>query len=350
MEVESQASWPRLVRSLCQEASKEGESLTDNSPRIQREETLSQKKDTSDLVSRSASDEDPTKIIQLINTVSERDLAAIKHVSSNVAASIVSHRESSGPFAEVRDLLKVPGIGRQTLQRICREILKPSLHVNIGNNQGPTTEGDQFGVAASRIESLKDIVAVDIGLKHLSWVYMTRDRQVWQWRVKDIVGIKAGKWDPPTYHKMITNAIAEMPKPDLYVLEHQSYTNANKGTFQMLLYQRTLQSMLYTALNHNRDDIGTPRAISVPQTQVGRHFGLQVRGTRMSGRDIVATLLRDGMERGESDDDLPARMSWEDAETFQAATKHEKEHLANCLLLAIAFYDQTVDKIESRES
>ncbi|XP_038064650.1 transcription elongation factor, mitochondrial-like [Patiria miniata] len=331
----AQVTCSRSVRRLCQGASNSKDGVL-----------LSGKSDLSN-VGKSDDDEDSTKIVQLVNTASEKDLAAMKHVSPNIATCIVSHREANGPFAEVRELLKVPGIGRQTLQRICRGILKPPLQVDVSGN-GATTEAQQAGIAASRIESLQDIVAVDVGLRHLSWVYMTRDRQVWQWRVKDIVDIKAGKWDPPAYHKMVTDAIAEMPNPDLYVLEHQPYVNANKATYQMLLFQRTLQSMLFTALNHDQKETGTPHVISMLHTQVGRHFGLQVGGTRMSGQDVVAKILREEAEReDENDEDLPARLSWEDAETFHSATKHEKEHLANCLLQAIAFYDLVVDRVET---
>ena len=134
-----------------------------------------------------------------------------------------------------------------------------------------------------------------------------------------------------------------MPSPDLYVLQHKSYANANKSTFPMFLLQRTLESMLYASLNHDIEDTGTLRAISMPQTQIGRHFNLQVRGVRMSGQEVVTNLLLDGMDR-EGGVDLPARMTLEVADIFQSATKYEREHLSNCLLQAIAFYDLLVDK------
>ena len=148
----------------------------------------------------------------------------------------------------------------------------------------------------------------------------------------------------PFSSKQITETISEMPKPDLYVLQHKSYSNANKSTFPMFLFQRTMECMLYTSLNHDSADTGTLHAISIPQLQIGRHFNLQVRGVRMSGQELVSNLIREGVDRGSEGHDPSVRIADEDADIFHNATKHEREHLSNCLLQAIAFFDLMVGK------
>ncbi len=287
-------------------------------------------------------DEDAASILKFVNTASVAELAATRHVSSYMAKHISSHRDEHGPFASVADLLQVPGIGTQRLQTICRGIMRPPLEVAVGKRDG--SKADKIGIANSRIEAVKDVVAVDIGLKHMSWVHMSRDRWVGEWKLKDIVGITSGKWDPPSYLKIITETITEMPKPDLYVLQHKSYSNANKSTFPMFLFQRTMECMLYASLNYDAEDTGTLRAVSIPQLQIGRYFNLQVRGVRMSGQELVANLIGEGVDRGAEGQDPSVRIAEEDADIFHSATKHEREHLSNCLLQAIAFFDLMVGK------
>jgi competence protein ComEA len=50
-----------------------------------------------------------------INTASAADLEKLPGIGSALAARIVAYREEHGPFAQVDDLTRVPGIGPKTL-------------------------------------------------------------------------------------------------------------------------------------------------------------------------------------------------------------------------------------------
>ena len=138
--------WSRLgsLRPLCQEVLKDKALPSDNS----------KLKNSGGNVGsvHSYSNGDSSRVVQLVNTATEADLSAVKHISSNVASSIVSYRSANGPFDRVTDLLTVPGIGQRTLQRLCEGILKPALQVDVGKGSRSSAGGEQVGVAPSRIE------------------------------------------------------------------------------------------------------------------------------------------------------------------------------------------------------
>jgi len=52
-----------------------------------------------------------------INTASAKELAQLKGVGEKLAEKIVQYREANGPFASPDDLMKVPGIGANILEK-----------------------------------------------------------------------------------------------------------------------------------------------------------------------------------------------------------------------------------------
>ncbi|MFH7326203.1 ComEA family DNA-binding protein [Desulfurivibrio sp. C05AmB] len=53
-----------------------------------------------------------------INTASREQLMGLDGVNHIMASAIVTYRESTGPFASVDDLAKVPGIDARTVERL----------------------------------------------------------------------------------------------------------------------------------------------------------------------------------------------------------------------------------------
>ena len=53
-----------------------------------------------------------------VNTASELDWSQLDGIGEVMAARIVNDRETNGPFQSLDDLLRVDGIGPQTLERI----------------------------------------------------------------------------------------------------------------------------------------------------------------------------------------------------------------------------------------
>ncbi|XP_071486400.1 transcription elongation factor, mitochondrial-like [Diadema antillarum] len=286
----------------------------------------------------SSEENDTAALLGLLNTLPESELRMLKFVSSKTAEGIVLHREKHGLFEKLDDILLIPGIGRRTLDNLRKDL---SRGVQQRTTRIETQGTNHLSLTRERLQNLQDITAIDVGLKHVAWSHMDRQRWVHQWRFQPIEGISPGKWDPLNYLRLVSSLIDEMPHTDLYVLEHKSFTSLNKGTFQTMLFIRCLETMFYTSLNSNIHESGEVRAISLPQNAVGKHFGLLVGSQRKSGQNLVRTLLSEGTERRNAW--FPVRIMYENALTFEESSKYEREHLANCLLRAIAFYDIYVD-------
>ena len=52
-----------------------------------------------------------------INTASAEELAQLKGIGVNHAASIIEFREKNGPFQNPEDLIQVPRIGQKTFEK-----------------------------------------------------------------------------------------------------------------------------------------------------------------------------------------------------------------------------------------
>ena len=53
-----------------------------------------------------------------INEATVEELAEIKFIGPAIAERIVQHREDSGPFGKIEDLMNVKGIGPKTFEKI----------------------------------------------------------------------------------------------------------------------------------------------------------------------------------------------------------------------------------------
>lgn len=287
--------------------------------------------------------EDPqaTQVVALLNSLPESDLKTMKYINSKMAAGIVAHRDKHGLFSGVDELLVIPGIGRRTLDKFVKYFSEGKLEKRATRIE---PQSSSFAdIPSERLANMQDIVSIDVGLKHIAWLHMDRERWVHSWHCKIIEGISPGKWDPVNYLRLVSDTVKEMPCPNLYVLEHKSFTSLNnKGTFQTMLFVRCIESMLYTNLNSDLSDSGQLKAISLPQNLVGRHFDLLVGTQRKSGQVLARALLDEGFERRNSW--FPVRIGYGDVATFDDANKYKREHLANCLLRAVAFYDIYIDK------
>lgn len=58
-----------------------------------------------------------------LNTATADDLALLPRVGPALAARIVADRNARGPFRELADLVRVPGVGPRTLARIAHLVV-----------------------------------------------------------------------------------------------------------------------------------------------------------------------------------------------------------------------------------
>jgi competence protein ComEA len=57
-----------------------------------------------------------------INTAAAAELETLSGIGPKTADAIVEYREANGPFASIEDIMKVPGIGEGTFEKIKDEI------------------------------------------------------------------------------------------------------------------------------------------------------------------------------------------------------------------------------------
>ncbi|MBI5526672.1 MAG: helix-hairpin-helix domain-containing protein [Deltaproteobacteria bacterium] len=57
-----------------------------------------------------------------INSADARDLEALPSIGPALAARIVEHRTTNGPFQSINDLFFVKGVGPETLKKIAQKV------------------------------------------------------------------------------------------------------------------------------------------------------------------------------------------------------------------------------------
>lgn len=75
-------------------------------------------------LSRRATKPQPPGIVTL-NTATARDLAQLPAIGPTRARAIVEDRERRGPYGRLEDLIRVPGIGRGTIERLRGRVRVP---------------------------------------------------------------------------------------------------------------------------------------------------------------------------------------------------------------------------------
>ena len=143
------------------------------------------------------------------------------------------------------------------------------------------------------------------------------------------------------FQLQMQRVLDEVPKPDLYILEHKSFAMTTKTAYQVILFLRTLESLIFGMLNANYADTGELECVSLSQQRVGKHFGLIVGTRRRSGQAIVKSLMKSVLS--EDKKKVLVKFRPEDGEMFENSSNFEKELLANTVLKAVSFFDNMID-------
>ncbi|PIK34994.1 putative transcription elongation factor, mitochondrial isoform X2 [Apostichopus japonicus] len=284
-------------------------------------------------------------VVSAFNSLNHHQLRKYRHLSLRLSMAITEEREKWGPFKDLGDLLRVRGMGRRTLDRFLAEGLRPrGIRLEPLTRFSYAVTGNEQ-ISKEKLQVFESVVTMDIGLKHLSWLHIDRGRNVRDWQVVEFGDIHPGKYDPVAYFKAMQRLVDEIPRPDLYILEHKSYDKTSKTSYHITLFIRTLESILFGMLNSSFADTGELECVSLSQQRVGKHFGLLVGTRRRSGQAIVKKMLQNFLD---IDHDQKVLMQFrpEDFETFENANNFEKELLANSVLKAITFFDVMMDNKE----
>ncbi|KAJ8038048.1 Transcription elongation factor, mitochondrial [Holothuria leucospilota] len=283
-------------------------------------------------------------VLRAFNSLNPHQLCKYRHVSMRLGVAIQEDREVRGPFRDLTELTRVRGLGRRTLDRFVAEGLRPrGIRIEPLTRYAYAVSGNEQ-IPQEKLKVLDSIVTMDVGLKHFAWLHMDRGRHVIEWRVVDLVDISPAKYDPIAYFKAMQRVLDEVPTSDMYILEHKSFAMTTKTAYQVILFLRTLESLIFGMLNANYADTGDLECVSISQQRVGKHFGLIVGTRRRSGQAIVKSLLKRGLS--EENQKVVVKFRPEDAEMFENANNFEKELLANTVLKAVSFFDNMIDNAD----
>ncbi|XP_072029750.1 uncharacterized protein [Amphiura filiformis] len=292
---------------------------------------------------------DTQSILHTLNTSSQQELANNKKIGKQLSELIVKYREKNGWFQRVEDLLGVQKIGLKKMKQVCQGLLSPNLK--------PVAE---YVYNMERLQSVQDLVTIDVGLKHIAWLHMTKDREVLQWTVHNIDNITPAKWVPQEYFSVVKDIVSQLPTIDFYIIEHQPSIGqiSNKNMFSSFVFVRALEALFLGLLNADIGHYGNLGAVSVSRNIAARHFDLMVGGNRVTAQPLVTTMLKDqriqrNLTYASSFVGLPndsanssnvegaSKFTIDDhvARVFQSSSSYQKEHLANCLLQATLFFE-----------
>lgn len=131
------------------------------------------------------------------NVASEAELDRLPGVGPSLARAIVTVRDDGGPFRSVRDLERVPGLGRKKIERIAPYVSLPEDH---GRPEGSTgwavsgADGPRGGTAGARVD-INQATAAE--LEGLPGIGPSRARAIVRWReergrfdrLEDLLGV-----------------------------------------------------------------------------------------------------------------------------------------------------------------
>ncbi|KAK7506441.1 hypothetical protein BaRGS_00002553 [Batillaria attramentaria] len=177
---------------------------------------------------------------------------------------------------------------------------------------------------------------------------MSRDLTLESWNTVPLLSKPFHKVDHVLFLEKLLQVVEQLPKSDVYVFESKIYRYTSLRVVPFLTNLRILEAMLVTLLNSQLAITGQHHAFFLKPNSVMRFFNLAVGGERVSGQHILRDLQRSvhedsGNTSMVADVEVPAGL-WEQYWQEQSIGQ---EKLANCFLLAVAFYKLVVLRTHS---
>lgn len=264
--------------------------------------------------------EQQDQILRVLNNSSEKELRKLSISPLNVMR-ILHHREENSGFASMDHVGAIDGMQTRGLARICEAILygkKPQ-------ERRPPDRGNSIIplITLDRIESVTDILAIDVSPPFMTWAHVTRDNFV---LALDRVQFLDEKTRPHlyNYYDAVQQVLKQLPSASLYVVEQKA--QRHKGEVAHSQSQLTVQAMLVALLSHGKQL--QPQVISIKSSAITNLFGLNVGSERVSGQGTLKKLVEDGTISFQGN--LKS--------IYFKETSVNREHYCGVLLLARAFY------------
>uniref|UniRef100_A0A6M2CNB3 Putative transcription elongation factor mitochondrial n=1 Tax=Rhipicephalus microplus TaxID=6941 RepID=A0A6M2CNB3_RHIMP len=264
--------------------------------------------------------EQQDQILRVLNNSSEKELRKLSISPLNVMR-ILNHREENSGFTSMDHVGAIDGLQTRSLARICEAI----LHGKKPQERRPPDRGNSIipVIPQERIESITDILAIDVSPPFMTWAHVTRDNFV---LALDRVQFLDDKAKPHLYnhYEAVQQVLKQLPKASLYVVEQKS--QRPKVEVAQSQSQLTVQAMMVALLSHGKKL--QPQVVSVKSSAIANLFNLNVGSERVSGQGTLKKLVDDGTISFQGN--LKG--------VYLKETPINKEHYCGVLLLARAFY------------
>uniref|UniRef100_A0A8D0BF06 Transcription elongation factor, mitochondrial n=1 Tax=Salvator merianae TaxID=96440 RepID=A0A8D0BF06_SALMN len=291
------------------------------------------------------STEQRSAVLQLLNSASAEELAAVKSMRGRKSVNIIEYRNKHGPFQDLQSLLAVPLFQHKTAVNLCNFILNPVAKEEGNKQKKPsvvsaanTVKYITPEIERDRLESANSIVSIVFGTRKIAWAHVNRHLAVQDWQQEECTFTK-GTYVPEVYLEEISSVVTKIPEADFYVLEKSGLSALNASLFPVILHLRTVEAMLYVLLDKTFAHNSQCKIVRMSRSTVGKHFQLMLGYSRTSGIDLVKQLLLDSTTQAEPRVSFPKEQVVNYRNLLSQNKQRRDEELCDSLLQAIAFYE-----------
>ncbi|TUC02892.1 Transcription elongation factor, mitochondrial [Bagarius yarrelli] len=278
-------------------------------------------------------------ILQLLNTGSEAELAAVKMLRGRKSANIIEYRVRNGPFKDLESVVNVPLLKHKSAVVAFNSILCPRETKEKRKGKIHFAKFIRPDVDKAALEDASSIVSIVCGMNRIAWTHMDRAMTVLEWQQQECHSFMKGTYMASGYLEDICSVVSNLPVADFYVVEKPSVSLQNTALFPVVVHLRTVEAMLFALLSTRRDAAAPPNVLNMMRTAVGRHFGLIVGESRTSGAEVVRKMMAESavkkIPRVIFSNELLVRYS----RAFHFSSRNKGQEMCDALLQAVAFYE-----------
>ncbi|XP_022622613.1 transcription elongation factor, mitochondrial [Seriola dumerili] len=279
-------------------------------------------------------------ILQLLNTATPSELAAVKLLRGRKSLNIVDYRTKNGPFKNLESVVNVPLLKHKSAVIVFDSILNPvkkerKVRIQLAKFIRPEVD-------RSWLEDANTIVSIICGTNKIAWAHVERGMTVLDWQQLECPNFLKGTYMASSYLNDVSAAVSLLPSADFYIIEKSSISVQNTALFPVMAHMRTVEAMLFALLepkNSAPESNIPPRVLNMMRTAVGRHFGLMVGECRTSGAKTVRQLMTESVTQKLPRINFPQDLLFKYRNSFQMGNRRGGEELCDALLQAVAFYE-----------
>ncbi|KAM6940081.1 transcription elongation factor, mitochondrial [Xenentodon cancila] len=279
-------------------------------------------------------------ILQLLNTATPAQLAAVKLLRGRKLLSVVEYRSKHGPFTSLESVVNVPLVKHKSAVVVFDSILNPvkkerKVRIQLAKFIRPEVD-------KSWLEDAASIVSVVCGTNKIAWAHVDRGMTLLDWQQIHCPNFLKGTYMASAYLHDISSVVSVLPSADFYLIEKPSISVQNTALFPVMAHMRTVEAMLFALLEpqvSQPEPNIPPRVLNMIRIAVGRHFGLMVGESRTSGAQTVRQLMTESVTQKHPRINFPQELLVKYRNYFQIGSRRGGDELCDALLQAVAFYE-----------